>query len=89
MTGARDVADGQRRLSDCAVGTAVRLSRITGPRLRRRRLAELGFVPGARIEVIGRGGVRGLVLAVNADTRVAIDAATAGDLWADLVPESA
>lgn len=81
------MTDGHRRLADCAIGTALTLSRITGPRLRRRRLAELGFVPGARIEVVGGGGVRGLVLAVNADTRVAIDAATARDLWADPVPE--
>lgn len=83
------MVDGQRSLADCGVGAVLTLSHITGPRLRRRRLAELGFVPGAQVEVVGRGGVRGLVLAVNADTRVAIDAATAKDLWADAVPESA
>ena len=89
MTGAGDLTGGRLSLADCRVGAAVTLSRITGPRPQRRRLAELGFVPGAHIEVVGRGGVRGLVLAVNSDTRVAIDAATAGDLWADLVPGSA
>jgi Fe2+ transport system protein FeoA len=50
-------------------------------------LAELGFVPGATVEVVGRGGVRGLVLAVNADTRVAVDAATARDLWVEPLGE--
>jgi Fe2+ transport system protein FeoA len=49
--------------------------------VRRRRLAELGFVPGATIEILGRGGVGGLVLGVNADTRVAVDAAGARELW--------
>ena len=83
------MADGQCSLADCRVGTAVVLRRITAPRLRRRRLAELGFVPGARLEVVGRSGVRGLVLAVNADTRVAVDAATARDLWADPAAERA
>jgi Fe2+ transport system protein FeoA len=83
------VAEGQCSLADCGVGASVTLRRITGTRLRRRRLAELGFVPGARVEVLGRGGVRGLVLAVNDDTRVAVDAATAGELWTEPTPEQA
>jgi Fe2+ transport system protein FeoA len=57
------------------------LRRVEATRVRRRRLAELGFVPGARVEVIGRGGLGGLILAVNADTRVAVDAAGARELW--------
>jgi ferrous iron transport protein A len=67
-------------LVDCPVGSAWVLRRVEAGRTRRRRLAELGFVPGAAIEVLGRGGVGGLVLAVNADTRVAVDAAGAREL---------
>jgi len=63
------------------VGSVSVLHRVEATRVRRRRLAELGFVPGARIEVLGRGGIDGLLLAVNADTRVAVDAAGARDLW--------
>jgi Fe2+ transport system protein FeoA len=65
------------------VGSVSVLRRVDAGRVRRRRLDELGFVPGATIEVIGRGGVGGLVLAVNADTRVAVDAAGAGELWVE------
>lgn len=68
-------------LVDRPVGSVSVLRRVGAGRVRRRRLAELGFVPGATIEVLGRGGVGGLVLAVNADTRVAIDAAGARELW--------
>lgn len=68
-------------LTDRPVGSSSVLRRVDAGRVRRRRLAELGFVPGAVIEVIGRGGVGGLVLAVNADTRVAVDAAGARELW--------
>jgi ferrous iron transport protein A len=68
-------------LIDRPVGSRSVLRRVDAGRVRRRRLAELGFVPGAVIDVIGRGGVGGLVLAVNADTRVAVDAAGARELW--------
>ena len=68
-------------LIDRPVGSTSTLRRVEAGRVRRRRLAELGFVPGATIEILGRGGVGGLVLAVNADTRVAVDAAGARELW--------
>jgi Fe2+ transport system protein FeoA len=68
-------------LIDRPIGSTSTLRRVDAGRVRRRRLAELGFVPGATIEVLGRGGVGGLVLAVNADTRVAVDAAGARELW--------
>jgi ferrous iron transport protein A len=68
-------------LTDRPVGSSSTLCRVEAGRVRRRRLAELGFVPGATIEILGRGGVGGLVLAVNADTRVAVDAAGARELW--------
>ncbi|WP_312030353.1 FeoA domain-containing protein [Actinomycetospora sp. TBRC 11914] len=73
-------AGAELSLGDRPVGSVSVLRRVEADRARRRRLAELGFVPGATIEVLGRGGVGGLVLAVNADTRVAVDAAGAREL---------
>jgi Fe2+ transport system protein FeoA len=69
-----------RPLDQWPVGTrgVLRAVRAAGPR--RRRLAELGFVPGAAVEVVGRGA-GGLVVGVNADARVAIDRAGAEELW--------
>ena len=80
MTASNEAATAERSLDRCPVGTVSVLRRVEATRVRRRRLAELGFVPGARIEVIGRGGVGGLIVAVNADSRVAVDAAGAREL---------
>lgn len=76
-------------LEGCSVGTAVRLRRVDAPPKRRRRLFELGFVPGTRLEVVGRGGIGGLLVSVNTDTRVAVGAEIAGALHVDLVGERA
>lgn len=69
-----------RPLGRCPVGTGGVLHTVRATGTRRRRLAELGFVPGAAVEVIGRGA-GGLVVGVNADARVAIDRAGAEELW--------
>lgn len=69
-----------RPLDRWPVGTRGVLRAVRAAGTRRRRLAELGFVPGAAIEVIGRGA-GGLLVGVNADARVAIDRAGAGELW--------
>jgi Fe2+ transport system protein FeoA len=83
VTASNEAATAERTLDRCPVGTTSVLRRVEATRVRRRRLAELGFVPGARIEVIGRGGVGGLIVAVNADSRVAVDAAGARELRVD------
>ncbi|MDD9944687.1 MAG: FeoA family protein [Myxococcales bacterium] len=41
-----------RRLSDLSVGESARVLRLEGPRLFRRRLMELGLVPGTEVEVV-------------------------------------
>ncbi|MBP2706155.1 ferrous iron transport protein A [Microbispora sp. RL4-1S] len=64
---------------DFARGGVMRLSRVTGDRRHRRRLAELGFVPGAKMSVLNRGLHGGLVLVLG-DGRVAVDALTAATL---------
>ncbi|WP_433798549.1 FeoA family protein [Actinomycetospora sp. CA-084318] len=69
-----------RPLGHCPVGTRGVLHAVRAAGTRRRRLAELGFVPGAAVEVIGRGA-SGLVIGVNDDARVAIDRAGAEELW--------
>ncbi|WP_067801315.1 FeoA family protein [Actinomadura formosensis] len=64
---------------EATTGAAMRLSRVTGDRRHRRRLVELGFVPGADVSVIARGVNGGLILALG-DARVAVDAGTAATL---------
>lgn len=66
-------------LRDCPVGREVRLCRLAAGRTQRLRLIELGFVPGAWLRVLGRGGGGGLVVAVG-DARVALDSRTGGAL---------
>jgi ferrous iron transport protein A len=66
-------------LRDCPLGREVRLRRLATGRRERRRLLELGFVPGAWLRVIGRGVAGGLVVAVG-DARVALDADTGASL---------
>lgn len=66
-------------LRGCAVGSRLEICQVTGDRRHRRRLIELGFVRGAVLSVIGRGTMGGLVLALG-DSRVAVDAFTAGTL---------
>jgi Fe2+ transport system protein FeoA len=57
-------------------GREVVLCRLTLEPARRYRLAERGFVPGARLRLVARGPAGGLVVAVG-DTRTALDARTA------------
>jgi ferrous iron transport protein A len=64
---------------ECVAGSWLRVRRVTGDRRHRRRLAELGFVPGAVLSVASRSVHGGLILALG-DSRVAVDAATAATL---------
>ncbi|MEV5568772.1 FeoA family protein [Spirillospora sp. NPDC052269] len=56
-------------VADCAPGSVVRLRRIAA---RNGRLRELGFVPGAVLRVLARGGTGGLIVAIG-DARMAVD----------------
>ncbi len=71
-------------LRGCAPGTHARIRRITTDAQDRLRLAELGFVRGARVCVVGRGATGGLLLALG-DARVAVDDDTAHALEVELV----
>ncbi len=64
-------------LRNCSPGHEVVVRRLTGPPSGRRRLMEWGFVPGARVRTVARGPAGGLIVAV-VDSRVALDARTAG-----------
>ena len=48
-------------LVDAAVGTTAPLARIGGERSFRRRLMEMGLLPGTPIRVVRRGNLEGLV----------------------------
>ncbi|MEV4256199.1 FeoA family protein [Spirillospora sp. NPDC049652] len=56
-------------VADCAPGSVVRLRRVVA---RNGRLRELGFVPGAVLRVLARGGTGGLIVAIG-DARMAVD----------------
>lgn len=56
-------------VADCAPGSVVRLRRVAA---RNGRLRELGFVPGAVLRVLARGGTGGLIVAIG-DARMAVD----------------
>lgn len=73
-------------LRGCSVNSSHRVRRVTGATRHRRRLIELGFVPGAILTVLGKGALGGLVLALG-DARVAVDAATAGTLLVEPIHE--
>lgn len=66
-------------LRDCQPGHEVTLRGLVAAQFDRLRLLELGFVPGSRIRIIGRGAAGALVVAIG-DTRVAMDARTGGSL---------
>ncbi|MFB9238022.1 FeoA domain-containing protein [Plantactinospora siamensis] len=59
-------------LTEVRVGGTALLSAVRAPRELRRRLLELGFVPGRGIRVLGRGATGGLLLALG-DARLALD----------------
>ncbi|MEU6126884.1 FeoA family protein [Streptomyces sp. NPDC047123] len=63
-------------LHGCRSGRPVRVDRLTVPPGDRLRLAELGFVRGARMRVVGRGATGGILVALG-DARIALDDATA------------
>lgn len=66
-------------LRSCVPGREVVVKGFTGAPDGRRRLLEWGFVPGARVRAISRGPAGGLIVAL-VDSRVALDARTAGAL---------
>ncbi|MGW1076286.1 FeoA family protein [Streptomyces sp. NPDC002537] len=63
-------------LRSCRPGNRVLLRRLNVPATERLRMAELGFVRGAELRVVGRGATGGLLVALG-DARVALDDATA------------
>ncbi|NJC73149.1 ferrous iron transport protein A [Planosporangium thailandense] len=75
-------------LRDCRPADRARLNRIEGDRQQRRRLMELGFVPGQILRVLGRGATGGLLLAVG-DARIAVDVETCRALRVDLIRAAA
>jgi Fe2+ transport system protein FeoA len=51
----------ETRLHQLRAGQRSTLKRIEGPRSLRRRLMELGFLPGTHVEVVRTGGLGGLI----------------------------
>ncbi|GAB4586665.1 FeoA family protein [Nocardia sp. IFM 10818] len=63
-------------LMDGVRGQRFRIDRIIGDRRHRRRLLEMGLLPGTAVEVVGVGAFGGRILRID-DARVAVDAGTA------------
>jgi ferrous iron transport protein A len=62
----------ETRLSHLRAGQRCTLLRIEGPRPLRRRLMELGFLPGTPIEVMRRGGLGGLIEVAARSSRLGL-----------------
>ncbi|UFS94873.1 FeoA family protein [Nocardia huaxiensis] len=58
-------------------GDSFRIERIAGQQSHRRRLLEMGLIPGTAVTVTGVGVFGGRILRVG-DARIAVDAGTAG-----------
>jgi len=71
----------RRPLSKVDEGETVRISEIRGGRNLRRRLLEMGFLPGTEIMIVVNGG--GPVIVVNGSTRTAIGRGMAGNIFVD------
>lgn len=69
----------RRALSTVPEGETVRISEIEGGRELRRRLLEMGFVPGAEIRIVVNGG--GPVIVINGSTRTAIGKGMARNIF--------
>ncbi len=66
----------QMKLFDVKSGK-VRVRLLEGGSAEEKRLSDLGLHPGSRVEVLQHNGENGLLLAVNDDTRLVLDRATA------------
>ncbi len=60
------------RLSDLRPGATTRLLSVGGERSFRRRLMELGLLPGTQLQVVRCGGPAGLVEVIARDCRLTI-----------------
>ncbi|MEN8652565.1 FeoA family protein [Streptomyces sp. 21So2-11] len=73
-------------LGECPAGSHVVLRGVETHRRDRLRMAELGFVVGARLHVISRDVTGRIVVAVN-ETRLGLDGATGSALVVEAEPK--
>ena len=69
----------ERSLSNVPEGETVRIAEIGGGRELRRRLMEMGFIPGAKIRIVVNGG--GPVIVINGSNRTAIGRGMAKNIF--------
>ena len=74
-----------RSLNDLREGEAAPLVRLGGGRAFRRRLMELGFLPGTRVRMIRRVNVGDLVELEVRGCHVSIRRSEANELWIEPV----
>jgi len=73
-----------RRLSDCHVGERLAVSQILADSQESRRLAEMGLVPGAAVEVLHAQGPNKSFLVMSGGSRMMLDTAAAEKILVEI-----
>ena len=71
------------QLCDLEPGRRARIVRVEGERGFRRRLLELGLMPGTEVALLRRGGLGGLVDVRARSSRLSVRAKEARGLWVE------
>ena len=79
--------DVQQRLSTLASGSEGRLARLEGDRAFRRRLMELGLLPGTPVRVVRRADVGGVMELEVRRSRLTVRTSEAEDVFVHPVEE--
>ena len=69
------------RLSDLRPGLSGRIVRIEGERTFRRRLMEMGLLPGTEVSILRSGRAGGLIDIEARRSRLCVRASEARELW--------
>ena len=69
------------RLSELGPGGRGRLAQVGGPRGFRRRLMEMGLLPGTEVCLLRCGGLSGLVHLEARESRLSVRESEARELW--------
>lgn len=69
------------RLSDLRPGLSGRIVRIEGQRAYRRRLMEMGLLPGTEVSILRSGRIGGLIDLQARRSRLCVRESEARELW--------
>ena len=72
-------------LADLRPGTSATLTAVSGARAHRRRLLELGLVPGTRVHLVRRSALQGLLEVEVRGSRLSLRSAEAHQVTVEVV----